>query len=93
MDRRQAYENEVLATFSRLGSRPPEISDEECEREYRAQRIFFTALISFRRDIESAAALSELRKDALGDLLNVLRDAAPDRHAWDEAISDQRRGY
>jgi hypothetical protein len=40
-----------------------------------------------------AAALTELRKDALSDLLATLSDATPDATAWDEAIADRRRGY
>ena len=97
MDRRQAYETEVLSTFARLGahsgSRAPEISDEDRDKEYRARRIFCTALTRFKQDIEAASSLTDLRRDALGDLLNALADTAPDMTAWDEAIAAARNGY
>ena len=93
MDHRQAYETEVLSTFARLGSRTPGLSDEDRDNEYRAQRIFFTALTGFRREVESALSLTGVRKDALNDLLDTLTDATPDACAWEEAIADQRRGY
>lgn len=93
MDQRRAYEDEVLATFSRLASRAPEISDADRDSEYRAQRIFFAALAGFRSEVESARALTGLRKDALDDLLDTLCDATPNALAWDEAIADARRGW
>jgi len=93
VDHRQAYETEVLSTFARLGSRTPGISDSDRDNEYRAQRIFFAALAGFKRDVENARALTELRKDALGDLLDALCDATPDETAWDEAIIEARREY
>ena len=93
MDHRQAYETEVLSTFARLGSRTPGLSDEDRDNEYRAQRIFFTALTGFRREVENALSLTDLRKDALSDLLGTLTDATPDALAWNEAITEARRGY
>ena len=92
MDRRQAYELEILSTFSRLGA-TPELSDADRDDEFLAQKTFFAALADFRRDVESARSLTNLRKDALSELLATLSDAAPDATAWDEAISDRRRGY
>ena len=93
MDHRQAYEVEVLSTFARLGRAAPEISDADRDHEYRAQRMFFTALDAFKSDVQTAAALTELRKDALSDLLATLSDATPDATAWDEAIAEARRSY
>jgi hypothetical protein len=75
VDRRQAYEVEVLSTFARLGRAAPEISDADRDHEYRAQRIFFSALDAFKSEVQTAAALSELRRDALGELLATLWDA------------------
>lgn len=93
MDRRQAYEVEVLATFARLGRRAPEISDTDRDHEYRAQRMFFSALDAFKGKVQTAASLIELRKDALGDLIATLSDATPNALAWDEAIEERRKGY
>ena len=93
MDRRQAYELEILSTFSRLGSRTPELSDADRDDEFLAQKTFFAALAIFRRDVEAAQSLTQLRKDALGDLLASVADAAPDALAWEEAIAEARWGY
>jgi len=93
VDRRQAYELEFLSTFARLGRRSPELSDADRDREYLARRSFFAALADFRRAVESAQSLSDLRKDALTDLLATLDDCVPDALAWEEAISDARKGY
>lgn len=93
MDRRQAYEAQVLATFARLGRAAPEISDTDRDHEYRAQRIFFSALDAFKSEVQTAAALTELRKNALDELLVILSDATPDATAWDEAVAEARRGY
>ena len=93
MDRRQAYEVEVLSTFARLGRAAPEISDADRDHEVQAQRMFFSALDAFKSDVQTAASLTELRKDALSDLLATLSDATPDATAWDEAIAEARRSY
>jgi len=93
VDRRQAYEVEVLSTFARLGKAAPEISDTDRDHEYRAQRMFFTALDAFKREVQTAAALTELSKDALDELLAALSDATPDATAWDEAVAAARLGY
>ena len=42
--------------------------------------------------MESAAPLTDLRRDALSDLLTGLADATPDRRAWDEAIAEALHG-
>jgi hypothetical protein len=83
--RRHDYEQDVLSTFARLAGRPG-IADETRDGEYRAQRIFYTALERFRADVANAAPFTDLRRDALGDLLDTLIDTTPDRRAWDEAI-------
>jgi hypothetical protein len=88
--RRHDYEQDVLSTFARLAGAPG-ISDETRDGEYRAQRIFYAALDRFRADVASAAPLTDLRRDALGDLLAGLEDTTPDRRAWDEAIDEARR--
>jgi hypothetical protein len=93
VDRRQAYEVGVLSTFARLGRAAPEISDADRDHEVQAQRMFFAALGAFKSEVQTAAALTELRKDVLGELLDTLSDATPDATAWDEAIADNRRGY
>ena len=85
--RRHDYEQDVLSTFARLaGRRAPGICDETRDGEYRAQQIFYAALDRFRADVASASPLTELRRDALSDLLDSLTDTTPDRRAWDEAI-------
>ncbi len=93
MDHRLAYEAELLSTFARMGRRAPELSDTDRDHEFLAQRIFFAALEAFKGEVCEAASLSGLRKDALSELLIGLADATPDVTAWDEAISDARRGY
>lgn len=90
--RRHDYEQDVLSTFARLaGRRAPGISDETLGGEYRAQRIFYAALERFRADVANAAPFTDLRRDALSDLLAGLEDTTPDRRAWDEAIMGARR--
>ncbi|MBN9555606.1 MAG: hypothetical protein J0H61_13220 [Alphaproteobacteria bacterium] len=92
MDRRQAYERNVLSSFARLaGRRAPGISDDEHDGEVRAQAIFYNALDHFRTKVADAAPLTELRRGALDDLLAGLADTTPDRRAWDEAIAEARR--
>ena len=88
--RRRDYEQDVLSTFARLAGRPG-ISDETLDGEYRAQRIFYAALDRFRTDVANAAPFTDLRRDALSDLLDGLSDITPDRRAWDEAIVEARR--
>ena len=89
--RRHDYEQDVLSSFARLGGRrAPGIADETCDGEYRAQRSFYAALERFRADVADAAPFTELRRDALGDLLDGLADTTPDRRAWDEAIMGAR---
>jgi hypothetical protein len=51
VDRRQAYEVEVLSTFARLGRVAPEISDADRDHEFRAQRLFFSALDAFKSEV------------------------------------------
>jgi hypothetical protein len=92
MDRRQAYERNLLSTFARLAERrAPGIADDARDGEHRAQTIFYDALTRFRADVEEAAPLTDLRRDALDDLLTSLDDTTPDRRAWDEAIAEARR--
>ena len=93
VDRRQAYELEVLSAFARFGNRAPELSDADRDNEILAQRRFFAALSAFKREVQAALNLSELRKDALTELLAHLDDTAPDALAWEEAIADSRSGY
>jgi len=88
------YESEVIETVTELfvramsQSRPiPALSDEDKGNEWKAQRMFFEALGEFRSKVQDAQALTDLRKDALGDLLNALSDETPDAIAWSEAIS------
>jgi hypothetical protein len=93
MDARYAYERDVLSAFARLaGKRAPGLADADREGEYRAQQIFYAALARFQGAVESAAPLTELRKDALAELLSGLADTTPSRRAWDEAIAEAARG-
>jgi hypothetical protein len=88
---RHAYEQDVLSTFARLaGRRAPGISDADRDGEYRAQQIFYTALACFRSHVADASPLTDLRHDALSDLLANLDDTTPNRRAWDEAIAGAR---
>ena len=87
--RRSDYEQDVLSSFARL-ARAPGISDDTRDGEYRAQQIFYAALEKFRADVANATPLTDLRRDALGDLLAGLEDTTPDRRAWDEAIVEAR---
>ncbi|MES2253720.1 MAG: hypothetical protein V4559_01620 [Pseudomonadota bacterium] len=92
MSPRHAYEQDVLSTFARLaGRRAPGIADETRDGEYRAQNIFYAALDRFRAQLAHATPLTDLRRDALGDLIAALDDTTPDRRAWDEAITGARR--
>ncbi len=84
---RRDYERQVLSTFARLAGRPG-LSDADRDGEHRAQQIFYGALASFRTAVTDAAPLTDLRKDALADLLAGLDDTTPDRRAWDEAIAE-----
>ena len=90
MDGRRAdYEREVLSSFARLaGRRAPGLSDDDRDREYEAQAIFYAALSRFEGAVIEARPLTALRADALGDLLAALADAAPDRARWTHAIME-----
>ena len=88
MDARYAYERELLSAFARLAAkRAPGLSDGR-DGEYRAQQIFYAALARFQGAVESAVPLTDLRKDALAELLGGLADTTPSRRAWDEAIAE-----
>jgi hypothetical protein len=90
---RRAYEQNVLSTFARLaGHRAPGLSDADLGGEHRAQQMFYGALARFRAAVEDVSPLTDLRKDALADLLAGLDDTTPDRRAWDEAIAEARNG-
>ena len=90
MNARHAYEQDVLSTFASLAGAPG-IADEDRDGEYRAQTIFYTALDRFRAQVAHAAPLTDLRRDALADLIAALDDTTPNRRAWDEAIMEARR--
>ena len=92
-ERRRAYERELLSTFANIARRAPELSDADRDGEYRAQRVFFAALEEFKAQVNDALRSTSLRRDALTEMLAGLDDAAPDPLAWDEAVSDARRGY
>ena len=92
-ERRRAYERELLSTFANIARRAPELSDADRDGEFRAQQLFFAALAEFKTRVNDALSSTALRKDALTELLAGLDDAAPDPAAWDEAVSDARRGY
>ena len=90
---RREYEQGVLSAFARLaGRRAPGISDETLGHEQRAQRIFYDALARFRAEVRAADTLTDLRREALAELLAGLDDTTPDRKAWDEAIAEARNG-
>jgi len=86
---RAAYERDVLSSFARLGGkRAPGLSDEDRDREFEAQQIFYAALTRFEGAVKEAHPLTGLRADALSDLLAALSDAAPDRARWTHAITE-----
>ncbi len=91
--RRAAYERDVLSSFARLrGRTPPGLSDQDRDREYRAQEIFYAALSRFESAVREAHPLSALRGGMLADLLAGLADATPDRAQWDHAIEEAIHG-
>ena len=86
---RADYERDVLSTFARLaGRRAPGLSDEDRDREFQAQEIFYAALARFEGAVKEAHPLTALRTDALADLLAALSDTAPDRARWTHAIME-----
>jgi len=93
MNDRQIYECEVVELFRGMGNRRPAMSDQDVGSEYEAARIFYTSLEHFVADVERAAALSDLRHDQLKELLEIIRDYTPMATAWEEQISNTRRGY
>ena len=90
MDRRRAdYERDVLSSFARLAGRQrPGLSDDDRDREFEAQQIFYVALARFEGAVQEAHPLTTLRADALSDLLAALCDTAPDRARWTHAITE-----
>jgi len=90
---RRAYERELLSTIANIARRAPELSDADRDGEFRAQQVFFAALAEFKTQVNDALLSTALRKDALTELLAGLDDTAPDRAAWDETVSDAKRGY
>jgi len=86
--------NMIFDAVMRPASKPlPGMSDEDHDAEYRALDQFYSALATFRSKTEDCAALSELRRDKLLDLLKTLKDGRPDRGAWEEEINAKRRGW
>jgi len=84
--------NKVTELFARPGmprpSKPlPSLSDEDKGNERKAQNIFYLALGEFRSKVQDAQALTNVKKDMLGELLDGLDDLTPDAIAWSEAIS------
>lgn len=92
-ERRRAYERELLSAIANVARRAPELSDADRDSEFRAQQVFFTALAEFKTQVNDALLATSLRAEALKELLAGLDDAAPAPAAWDEAVSDARRGY
>ena len=87
--RRAEYERDVLSSFARLaGRRAPGLSDDDRDREFEAQEIFYAALARFEGAVKHAHPLTALRSDALGEVLAALSDAAPDRARWTHAIME-----
>lgn len=90
---RAAYERDVVSSFARLGSRrAPGLSDDDRDREYQAQQIFYAALTRFEGAVKEAHPLTALRADALSDVLAALSDTTPDRARWDHAITEAVNG-
>ena len=87
--RRAEYERDVLSSFARLaGRRDPGLSDDDRDREFEAQEIFYTALARFEDQVRQAHPLTALRADALSELLDALSDTAPNRARWTHAITE-----
>lgn len=97
MNARAKYEAGVMAEVIQLftSPRPPRstISDADYENELAAAAIFYNALKQFRGATLEASKLSEMRKSALTELLDSLEDLTPNMTAWEEEISNARRGY
>jgi hypothetical protein len=91
--RRADYERDVLSSFARLaGRKPPGLSDDDRDREFQAQQIFYAALTRFEDAVKQAHPLTALRTDALSQLLDALCDTAPDRARWTHAIMEAVHG-
>jgi hypothetical protein len=87
--RRAEYERDVLSSFARLaGRRTPGLSDDDRDREFQAQDIFYAALTRFEAAVKEAHPLTALRTNALTELLDAISDTAPDRARWTHAIME-----
>lgn len=92
MHDRKAYEDNVITEFANMfRQRRPGISDDQLGNEYLAAQIFYDSLKHFIADTERAAALSDLRRDQLKEMLEILSDAAPSMRGWEEDISLARQ--
>lgn len=66
------------------------LSDQEWQRELKAQDIFFAGLVQFERAVREAAALSAMLEKDFTILLSALSDYAPTRPYWDERLAGRR---
>lgn len=69
------------------------ISDDQYENELSAAAIFYNGLKQFQNATLAAKELTGMRKDALTDIIGYLDDLTPSMTAWEEEISNARRGY
>jgi len=93
-DSRREYEGEVINLFANMGRAPRStISDADYENELSSAAIFYNALMQFRSRVLASKELTGMRKDALTELLDGLEDLTPNMTAWEEEISNAKRGY
>lgn len=94
MNARFQYEGEVINLFANMGrAQRSKISDADYENELSSAAIFYNALMQFRSRVLASKELTGMRKEALTELLDGLEDLTPNMTAWEEDISNARRGY
>jgi hypothetical protein len=90
---RHEYEMDTVRDLTAPFRAVPALSDVDRDAEWTAQNILYAVLNEARPKLLNAAALSDLRREAIQDLIAAIDDARPDRGAWDEAINAKRRGW
>jgi hypothetical protein len=93
MTSRTQYENEAFTAILAPFRRAPAISDETRDDETRALEMLKTAYAQFVSVAQDCAALTDIRKDQIADMLSRLDDEMPDFESWSEQISAEKMGY
>jgi hypothetical protein len=95
MTDKEQYERELLDRVVSLFPRPmpaaPRLDIADIARELSAQKLFYTALAEFRSKVQDIILLTDLRKEALTELLAWVDDCVPEERVWNEAINEGRR--